>query len=99
MGIAAHTLRIAHQLVPADSAEASLKQIMINEIRRRLNRYELMDQRFRRKYGMSFEEFREQRMVEKEGYSFEVESDFCDWEMAVTGISSLKEYLSELQAQ
>jgi len=64
---------------------------MADEIRRRMNRYELVARRFRHKYSMRFEEFRKRRVVEKQGYSFEVESDYCDWEMAVTGLAALRE--------
>ena len=62
---------------------------MADEIRRRMNRYELIDRRFRHKYGMRLEEFRDRRVIEKQGYSFEGESDYCDWEMAVTGLAAL----------
>ena len=37
-------------------------------------------------------------MVEKQGYSFEVESDYCDWEVAVTGLAALREQLAKLGA-
>jgi len=47
---------------------------------------------------MDFETFRDQRVVEKHDYSFEVESDYCDWEMAVTGLAALKEQLTKLGA-
>ena len=45
---------------------------------------------------MSFAEFRDKEQVKKESYSFEAESDFCDWEMAITGIKCLREDLAEL---
>ena len=96
--IAARTIEIARQLVPATSADVSVREILASEIRRRMNRYELTDRRFRHKYGMRFEEFRDQRVVEKQGYSFEVESDYCDWEMAVTGLAALREQLARLGA-
>jgi hypothetical protein len=95
--IAERTLEIARQLVPAASADVSVRQILISEIRRRMNRYELMDRRFRQKYGMRFEEFRDQRVVEEQGYSFEAESDYCDWEMAVTGLAVLRGQLARLE--
>jgi len=91
--ITAYTLKVASQLAPATDVDLSMRQILISEIRRRLNRYELMDRRFRHKYRMTFEEFRDKRMVEQQGYSFEVESDYCDWEMAVTGLAALREQL------
>ena len=34
-----------------------MQRVLTSEIRRRMNRYELMDRRFRHKYGMHFEEF------------------------------------------
>ena len=98
-GIAASTLEIARRLMPAASAEVSIRQILANEIRRRLNRYELIDRRFRHKYEMRFEEFRGQGVVEEQGYSFEIESDYCDWEMAVTGLVTLREQLAALDIE
>jgi len=94
--ITACTLEIARQLAPASDADVSVRQILTSEIRRRMNRYELVDRRFRHKYGVRFDEFRDQRVVEKQGYSFEVESDYCDWEMAVTGLVALGEQLARL---
>lgn len=96
--VAARTLEIARELIPAHSDDDSLQQILINEIRRRLNRYELVDDRFQRKYGLSFSEFRNRRVVEQQEYGFEVEADFCDWEMAITGIAALHEQLADLGA-
>jgi hypothetical protein len=61
-----------------------------------MNRYELLTRRLSVKYGMDFQAFRDQRIVEKHNYSFEVESDYCDWEMAVTGLAALKEQLIQL---
>ena len=45
---------------------------------------------------MRFEEFRNQELVKKFDYSLDAESDFCDWEMAITGIECLQEDLAEL---
>lgn len=98
-GIAASTLEIARRLMPAASAEVSIRQILANEIRRRLNRYELIDRRLRHKYGMCFEEFQNRGVVEEQGYSFEIESDYCDWEMAVTGLVTLREQLAALDIE
>ena len=96
--VAVRTLEVARQLAPASTADSSVREILANEIRRRMNRYELLIRRFVAKYGMDFETFRDQRVVEKHDYSFEVESDYCDWEMAVTGLAALKEQLTKLGA-
>lgn len=66
-----------------------------NEIRRQLARYELTDCLFRQKYGMTFEEFEKNEMVKKLGYSFESESDYHDWDMAIDGIETLRRDLEE----
>ena len=49
------------------------------------------------KYQMDFDSFKAEKMVEKQGYSFEVENDFCDWEMAVDGIATTRRKLNKLQ--
>jgi hypothetical protein len=59
-------------------------------------RYELVDRQLTRKYGLSFEEFRRNRVVEQKGYSFEVESDFWDWELTLDGIETVQELLVSL---
>jgi len=85
--------RVAHlisRLEPERDAESVLEQLLENELIRRLNRYELTDRSLSRKYGMSFAEFKARRMVEELGYSYEVESDFWDWEMAWDGIETVK---------
>jgi len=63
-----------------------------------IDRYELLDRHFSTKYRMSFEEFRAQNMVANHDYSFEVESDYCDWEMAVTGLAALKAQIARPEA-
>jgi hypothetical protein len=35
--------------------------------------------------------------VEQEGYSFEVESDFWDWELTLDGIATVQEMLAALK--
>lgn len=79
-----------------EDLEVKLTRILENECRRRLSRYLLADRLLKKKYQMSFEEFRDQKMVEKLNYSFEAESDFCDWEMAISGIKCLKDDLVAL---
>ena len=69
-----------------------------NELKHRLAKYELTDRLFRKKYGMTFEEFEREEMVKKLGYSFEVESDHHDWDMAIDGIKTLHRNLEELRS-
>lgn len=87
---------IDHLEESGGDSESKLVKILENEYRRRLNRYHLIDRLLRKKYKMSFEEFRDQEMLKKLNYSLDAESDFCDWEMAITGIEYLQSDLAEL---
>ena len=77
----------------------TVQELLRRELIRRLNRYALIDRRFCQKYGMDFESFRRQGTVEREGYRFDVESDYCDWEMAVTSMEALSKRLSDLEEE
>ena len=77
-------------------AEEKIREVLESEYRRRLTRYDHLDRLFRKKYGMSFEEFDRAEVVKQRGLSWEVESDSDEWEMAVDGIESMKRGLKEL---
>ena len=72
-------------------------KVLINELRRKLSEYILIDEMMRKKYGMGFEEFKAKNIVKEKGYSFEVESDYCDWELAIDGIKTIKEKIEKLE--
>ncbi len=71
-------------------------QLVINELRRRLAEYKLMDKTFRERYKMDFDDFKKKRMVEKLGHSFQVEENYCDWELALDGIETISAELKKL---
>ncbi|MRG76307.1 MAG: hypothetical protein C5S33_00875 [ANME-2 cluster archaeon] len=76
--------------------EESTMQLVIHELRRRLAEYRLMDKKFCDKYNMAFEDFKSKKMVEESGRSFEVEEDFCDWELALDGIDTINNELKRI---
>ena len=88
--IAERVLQLIDNLEPDGDLNAKIERLVENELLRRLIRYELLDKQMSQKYGMGFQEFKENRIVEKKGYSFEVESDFWDWEMALDGIEAIQ---------
>ena len=61
-----------------EPADRVLVRAIINELKRKLNEFILIDSSMRRKYGMSFEEFKAKNIAREKGLSFEVESDYCD---------------------
>lgn len=77
-------------------AEEKIRDVLESEYRRRLTRYEHTDRLFRKKYGMTFDEFERGEVVKTKGFTWEVESDSDEWEMALDGIESMNRGLKEL---
>ena len=99
MTITAETAQIIQRLEPRRDIDSALRRVLENEIRRRLAAHELTDRMFQRKYGMTLAQFEESGMIEKHGYSFEVESDHQNWDQAVDGITTLHDALRKLLEQ
>jgi len=73
-----------------------LRRLIEAEYRRRLTRYQYTVHALEQKHGMTFDQFEAQRVVERRGYSWEVESDAQDWEMAIDGIATMERQLAKL---
>jgi len=71
-------------------------ELAVQEVKRRILKYELMIRVFESSYKMSFQKFEEQDMVEKLGHTWNVERDYFDWELATTEPKSFKEILRRL---
>lgn len=82
-----------------EGIEQSIQELLEREYRRRLAKYEHTDRLFQKKYGMTLDEFEATGVVQARGYSWEVESDAGEWELAVDGIRSMKRRLEELLAE
>lgn len=78
-------------------SEDELQEMLKGEYLRRLAKYKLTDQCFQEKYGMIFEEFERENIVAKKDFSWEVESDAQEWELAIDGMKTCQEKLGELQ--
>jgi hypothetical protein len=96
LSISEHVLNVIDALEPGDTLEAKVTRLAENELRRRLARYQLTDRQFRAKYNMTLEEFEAGEMVPQHHFSFEVESDHQDWDLAVDGIRSTERQLADL---
>lgn len=77
--------------------EDELLEMLRNEFLRKLARYKFIDESFRKKYGISFEEFEKKNIVAGRNYSWEVESDAQEWESAIDGIATFCRRLKELE--
>jgi len=74
----------------------SLNKLSNTELCQKLAEYKLMDKMFRKRYGMDFDEFQYKRIVEESGNSFQVEEDYCDWELALDGIQTVSAEIRKL---
>lgn len=78
-------------------SENELKEAMVSEYKRKFTLYKITDEKFRKKYGMSFEEFDKKNMVKEKGFSWEIESDAMEWEHAIEGIRYIDSKLKEIE--
>jgi hypothetical protein len=76
-----------------------IKSVLRRDYLRRLTRYRMSDNFYRKKYNMDFDCFEKANIVKKENYSFEVESDAQEWEMAVDGIKTMEKKLKEISGE
>ncbi|MBI3989178.1 MAG: hypothetical protein HY347_06135 [candidate division NC10 bacterium] len=97
--IAEGTARIVEELIPEGDFDEKVRQLLFSEIRRRLTTFEMIDRRMRQKYGMNLEEFEARQIVKERGFSFEVESDYHEWDQAIDAIQALRENLRKLTAK
>ena len=97
VGISDRIAEIIDKIELGDSLETKLRRIIEWNIKSRLAEYEMINRRLRQKYQMSLEEFEQNNMLEKLNYSFEAESDYHDWDMAVDGIASLRVFGDKLR--
>ncbi|RLT40107.1 MAG: hypothetical protein DWI57_09045 [Chloroflexi bacterium] len=97
VAISERTLHILETLEPGQSLEKKVEKLAEQELLRRLARYQLTDYSFRKRYGLTLEEFEAEGVVQKRGYSFDVECDHQDWDLAVDGIETIERQLSLLR--
>jgi len=77
-------------------SDDELHEMLRRDYLRRLIRYKTTDELMRKKYGMTYEEFNSRKVVAERNYSWEVESDSQDWEMAIDGIRTMERKLKEI---
>jgi len=83
------------RLMPSRSFEESLAKLLLLQARRNLLKYQTMDRCFRKKYQSTFEQFRAERLSSP--MPFEVEQDYFDWELAITGLDEMREEIERLE--
>ncbi len=79
-----------------EMTEDELTYLLKRDYLRRLTRYKMTDGYYSDKYKMDFESFESANIIQREKYSFEVESDAQEWELAIDGIKTVERKLREL---
>jgi len=82
-------------LFPDRSLEQVLGELLLERAQKNLIKYQVMVRQFAAKYGQGFETFRQHVLNEEP--EFEVEQDYFDWELAITGIVNMEEEIARLK--
>jgi len=78
--------------------DSKVRYLLEGEYMRRMVGYLRTDHALAEKYGMAFEEFMAQRVVQQKGYTWEVEKDAMDWALATDGAQMIADRLRALRA-
>lgn len=84
------------RLEPGKDFTVSFARLLYERAERNLRKYRIMARNFQKKYAMAFEEFRNSDIAKKT--DFKTEQDYCDWEMAITGIEEVEEEIKRLKS-
>ena len=86
----------ARRLLPDRNMDQVFAELLLERARKNLIRYQAMPRRFEAKYSQSFPVFR--NSVLNSAPSSEIEQDYFDWELAVTGIEDMEQEIKHLSA-
>lgn len=90
------TTKILDLLIPDGDLDYKVRKILSEDIKRKLTGFHLIDNRFQKKYGMTLYEFEKREIIKEKGFSFEVESDYHEWDSAIDAIKTLKVKIEDL---
>jgi len=76
--------------------ENEIIDALLNDYKRKLVLYRLIDNQMQKKYKSTFEKFEENNLVKKSNFSWEVESDSMEWEHSVEGIRFLENKINDI---
>lgn len=85
----------ARRLFPDQNPEQVFAELLLERARKNLIRYQSMARQFQAKYDQDFDSFRE--FILSTEPSAEIEQDYFDWELAVTGIGDMKVEIERLK--
>ena len=90
------TTKILDLLIPEGDLDYKVRKILIEDFKRKLVEFQLVDNRFQKKYGVTLDEFEKRNIIKEKGFSFEVESNYHEWDSALDAINALKAKIEDL---
>ncbi|GBC76338.1 hypothetical protein HRbin07_00537 [bacterium HR07] len=89
-------LDLAQEVTGQPDPDSAVEEALYTYVRQKIRRYRQTIARLQKKYGISFEEFRE-RLGTELPLTWEHERDFLTWEEALTNIRYFEEHLCRLR--
>ena len=86
----------ARRLFPDKTWEQVIAQLLLERAQKNLIKYQSSARQFEAKYAQNFDAFRQQVLNAQP--PFEVEQDYFDWELAITGITDMEKEIERLQS-
>ena len=90
------TTEILGLLVPEGDMDYKVRKLLLEGLERKLTEFQIIDNRFKKKYGMTLEEFEIKNIIKEKGFSFEVESDYHEWDSAIDAIIALRSKMEDI---
>ncbi len=85
----------AARLFPNAPLDQVIVELLLEHAQKNLIRYQAAARQFETKYHQNFESFRQHILGTQP--SFEIEQDYFDWELAVTGIGDMEKEIERLR--
>lgn len=86
----------AQRLFPHLDRDQVLAELLLERAQKNLIKYQAISRQFTEKYQQDFESFR--KMVLDTEVSFEIEQDYFDWELAITGATDMQVEIKRLSS-
>ena len=77
--------------------EKEIREAVLSEYEKRLTLFKITDEKFRKKYNMRFQEFEKKNLVAEKGFSWDIEQDSMNWELAVENIKDLEDKIQKIR--
>jgi hypothetical protein len=85
----------ARRLFPDKSLDQALAELLLERAQKNLIKYQAMARHYGEKYGQTFDAFRQ--TVLDSHPALEVEQDYFDWELAVSGQADMQKEIARLK--